>query len=72
MGVPTPDDGEGGSRRRAAVAIAPFVLLGLADLLLLLWWGLEPLWGFVILLPILFISALGWLAFRSGFVDQGA
>jgi hypothetical protein len=72
MGVPTQDEGERGGRRRAALAVAPFLLLGLADLVLLLVWGLEPLWGFVVLLPILFVSALGWLAFRSGFVDRSA
>jgi hypothetical protein len=47
-------------------------LLGLADVLLLLFWGLNPLWGFVILAPILFISVLGWIAFKTGFIrEQG-
>ncbi|MFD1512708.1 hypothetical protein [Halomarina rubra] len=55
------------SRKEATVAITPFVLLGLADVALLLWWGLDPLWGFMILPPILFISVLGWIAFRTGF-----
>lgn len=55
------------SRKEATVAIAPFVLLGLADVALLLLWGLDPLWGFMILPPILFISVLGWIAFRTGF-----
>lgn len=67
MAVPTPDDDRGGSRRRAALAVLPFLALGLADLVLLLGWGLEPLWGFVILLPILFVSALAWIAFSAGF-----
>lgn len=53
-------------RRRAAVAVAPFVALGLADLLLLLVGGIQPLWGFMILPPILFMSVLGWIAFRTG------
>lgn len=57
------------SRKRAALAITPFLLLGLACVGLLLQWGLEPMWGFMILPPILFISVLGWIAFRSGFVD---
>lgn len=50
--------------------VSPFLALGLADVLLLLYWGLDPLWGFVILPPILFISAIGWVAFRTGFHDR--
>ncbi|MFB6118149.1 hypothetical protein [Halosegnis sp.] len=56
------------SRRRAFLATLPFLLLGLADVVLLLEWGLDPLWGFMILPPILFVSVLAWLAFRGGFV----
>jgi hypothetical protein len=54
-------------RRSATLAVLPFLLLGLLDVLLLLGWGLEPLWGFVVLAPILFLTTLAWLAFRSGF-----
>ncbi|AHG03558.1 hypothetical protein HALDL1_08085 [Halobacterium sp. DL1] len=68
MDVPTPEDPTNGNRKQAALAILPFLLLGLADVVLLLYWGLNPLWGFVILPPILFISVLGWIAFKSGFV----
>jgi hypothetical protein len=60
------------SRRQAALAVAPFLALGLADVVLLLLWGLDPLWGFMILPPILFVSALGWIAFRSGFTEGPA
>ena len=56
------------SRKRAFFATLPFLLLGLADVVLLLEWGLDPLWGFMILPPILFVSVLAWLAFRGGFV----
>lgn len=56
------------NRRRALLAILPFLLLGLADVALLLGWGLDPLWGFMILPPILFICVIGWIAFRTGFV----
>lgn len=58
------------NRRRAALAVFPFLALGLADVLLLLGWGIEPLWGFIILPPILFITILGWIAFRSGFAGD--
>ena len=63
------DDGEYElSRKRALLATLPFLFLGIADVVLLLEWGLDPLWGFMILPPILFVSVLAWLAFRGGFV----
>ena len=55
------------SRKQAFLAMLPFLLLGIADVVLLLLWGLDPLWGFMILPPILAISVLAWIAFRSGF-----
>jgi fatty acid desaturase len=58
------------NRKRAALAVLPFLALGLLCLVLLLWWGLKPLWGFVILPPILFICVLAWIAFRSGFAES--
>ncbi|WP_425499655.1 hypothetical protein [Halogeometricum luteum] len=54
------------SRRRATLAVSPFLALGIADIILLLGWGVDPLWGFMILPPILFITVLGWIAFRTG------
>jgi len=63
-------DGSGYDRRQAALAVTPFLLLGLADVILLLGWGLDPLWGFMILPPILFMSVLAWLGFRTGFVSD--
>lgn len=67
MDDPVGDGDEGLSRRWAVLAVLPFLGLGLADVILLLLWGLEPLWGFMILPPILFISVLAWVAFRGGF-----
>ncbi|QSG08461.1 hypothetical protein [Halapricum desulfuricans] len=59
-------------RKQATLAVLPFLLLGLGNLVLLLGWGLKPLWAFLILPPILFISVLAWIAFRTGFVrDEG-
>lgn len=69
-GIEEADGGEV-NRRRAALAILPFLLLGLADVVLLLGWGLDPLWGFMILPPIIFISVIGWIAFRTGFASGG-
>ncbi|MFB6222915.1 MAG: hypothetical protein ABEH86_04485 [Haloarcula sp.] len=60
----------GMNRWRAAKYVAPFLAIGLLDLVLLLGWGLDPLWGFMILPPILFVSVLGWIAFRTGFASD--
>lgn len=54
------------SRKRAFLAVIPFLALGIADVVLLLLWGVDPLWGFMILPPILFVSVLGWIAVRGG------
>ncbi|WP_254768656.1 hypothetical protein [Salinilacihabitans rarus] len=54
-------------RRRAALYVAPFLAVGLFNLIVLLGWGLEPLWAFAILPPMLFVAAVGWVAFRHGF-----
>lgn len=62
---------EGGiSRKRALLAVIPFLLLGLMCVGFLLQWGLNPLWAVMILPPILFVSALAWIAFRSGFTQS--
>ena len=54
------------SRKQAFLAMLPFLALGIADVVLLLLWGIDPLWGFMILPPILFVSVLAWIAFRGG------
>lgn len=58
------------NRKRALLYITPFVLLGIGNLVLLLGWGLRPLWAFLILPPILFISVIGYIAFRTGLASD--
>ena len=58
------------NRKRAVLYILPFVLLGIGNLLLLLGWGLRPLWAFLILPPILFVSVIGYIAFRTGLASD--
>lgn len=58
------------SRKRAFLAVLPFLLLGVADVIFLLRGGLNPIWAVMVLPPILFISVLAWIAFRSGFTHQ--
>ncbi|UPM41805.1 hypothetical protein [Halocatena salina] len=65
------DDNERGiSGKRALLAIVPFLALGLMCVVFLLQWGLNLLWAIMILPPILFMSVLGWLAFRGGFMED--
>lgn len=58
------------SRWWATLAVLPFLLLGFGDVVLIVFWGVNPLWGFLILPPVVFVSAVGWIAFRSGFDEE--
>jgi len=58
------------NRTRAVLAVLPFLFIGLSCLGLILAWGLDGLWGFLILPPILFMCVLAYVAFRSGFVQD--
>lgn len=58
------------NRKRGVLSTLPFLLLGLADVVLLLWWGITPLWGFMILPPILFCSVLSYIVFSTDFLDD--
>ena len=60
----------GKNRQRAALAVLPFLGIGLADVVLLLFWGIEPLWGLAILPPILFCSVLAWIVFSTDFLED--
>lgn len=62
--------GVGKTRKRALLAVAPFVLLGFMSVGMLLLWGPNPLWAVMVLPPILFVSVLAWIAFRSGFTHS--
>lgn len=68
--APKPGESASGDRLGAALAVLPFLLLGLASVVLVLQWGLNPLWGFLILPPILAICVLAWIAFKSGFIED--
>jgi len=64
-------DGEEAGRGRlwAVLAVLPFLAIGLGDVVLLLIWGIDPLWGFAILPPILFCSVLAYLVFSTDFLE---
>ncbi|MDS0292717.1 hypothetical protein [Halogeometricum luteum] len=68
--APLQPDSGGRNRKRAVLAVLPFLGIGLACVLLLLGWGLEPLWAFAILPPILFCSALAYIVFSSDFLED--
>jgi len=57
-------------RRRAVLAVAPFLALGLLNVVLLVGWGLEPLWAFAILPPIIFCSVLAYIVFGTDFLTE--
>ena len=66
-----PLDPEAGhrNRKRAALAVAPFLAIGLGNVVLILWWGIEPLWAFALLPPILFCSVLAYIVFSTDFLS---
>ena len=64
-----PDD-DGKNRWRAALFTAPFLALGLLNVVLVFAWGLQPLWVFAMLPPILFVTVLTYIAFRTGFAED--
>ena len=65
-----PTDDDGGNRKQAILSVLPFLAIGLGDVVLLLWWGVEPLWGFAILPPILFCSVLAYIVFSTDFLED--
>jgi hypothetical protein len=58
------------NRKRVALVMVPLLALGLADVALIVLWGVNPILGLAVLPPILFVTALGWVAIRGGLVDD--
>lgn len=61
---------DGRNRRRAALYALPFLALGVGNAVLILNFGLEPLWAFAQLPPILFTTALTYIVFSTDFLDD--
>jgi hypothetical protein len=68
--APLQSDSRGRNRKRAALAVAPFLALGLGNVVLILQWGIEPLWAFALLPPILFCSVLAYIVFSTDFLND--
>jgi len=51
-------------RRYAVLAAAPLLAIGVFNVGLVVLWGADFLWGFLILLPVIFLTAVAWIAFR--------
>ena len=53
------------NRKRALLAVVPLIAIAAFDLALLLLWGLEPIWAFAVLPPMVFVTALAWIYFGA-------
>ena len=58
------------NRRQAALYALPFLAIGVGNAILILNFGLEPLWAFAQLPPILFTTALTYIVFSTDFLDD--
>lgn len=56
------------NRKQAVLYSLPFLALGVGNVILILSWGLEPLWAFALLPPILFTTFLTYLVFSTDFL----
>jgi hypothetical protein len=59
----------GRKRKRAILYSLPFLLLGLGNATLILIWGIDPLWAFLLLPPILFCTGLTYIVFSTDFLE---
>ena len=57
-------------RRKEDIYALPFLALGVGNAILILNFGLEPLWAFAQLPPILFTTALTYIVFSTDFLDD--
>jgi hypothetical protein len=62
--------GDSRNRRQAALYALPFLALGVGNAVLILNFGLEPLWAFAQLPPILFTTVLTYIVFSTDFLDD--
>ncbi|TQQ79295.1 hypothetical protein EGH24_11735 [Halonotius terrestris] len=69
-GVAPELDSSGRNRKRAVLYALPFFALGIGNATLILVWGIDPLWAFAQLPPILFTTALTYLVFSTDFLDN--
>lgn len=68
--APPPDDAPDRNYRRGALAVLPFLAIGLADVGLVVAYGVDPVWGLAVVPPIAFICALAWIAFSTEFLED--
>lgn len=61
----TPEHASGNVNRRAVLAVLSLLVFGLVNVIRILVWGANPLWGFVILPPIVLLTVFGWFAFKT-------
>lgn len=59
------DPSPAAERLDPVLAVLPFVAFALVSIAMILLWAPDPRWGFVIVLPFLFLISLTWLAFRA-------
>ena len=59
-------EGQNAGRRKAALIVIPLFALGIGNVLLILQWDMNPIWGALLVPPVVFISALGWIAIEGG------
>ena len=63
------NEGPNARRRKAALIVVPLFVLGVGNVLLILQWDMNPVWGVLLVPPVIFISALGWIAIEGGIAD---
>lgn len=65
-----PQETSNRNRKRAALAVLPFLVIGVGNVLIILLMGMEKLWGFALLPPVLFCSVLAWIVFSTDFLED--